>query len=88
MPISEIFPNFATDKASPRCCTNTGPVAPGRENVLVWGDAVAQGERAFYSPFLLESTRQVLGCRGSEPTGGRPAGSQLAAVDYLRGRSG
>ena len=28
-------------------------------------------------------TRQVLGCRESEPTGGRPAGSQLAAVDFL-----
>lgn len=29
-------------------------------------------------------TRQVLGCRGSEPTGGRPAGSQLAAVEFCK----
>ena len=29
-------------------------------------------------------TRQVLGCRGSEPTGGRLAGSQLAAVFFVR----
>lgn len=31
------------------------------------------------SPAML--TRQVLGCRGSEPTGGRLAGSQLAALN-------
>ena len=31
------------------------------------------------SPAML--TRQVLGCRGSEPTGGRLAGSQLAAKE-------
>ena len=31
------------------------------------------------SPAML--TRQVLGCRESEPTGGRPAGSQLAALN-------
>ena len=31
------------------------------------------------SPAML--TRQVLGCRGSEPTEGRPAGSQLAAMN-------
>ena len=58
------------------CSTNIRPVAPGRENVLVWGDAVAQGERAFYSPYFI---RQVLGCLARGQTGGRPAGSQLAA---------
>ena len=41
-------------------------------------------QRTYYldaSPAML--TQQVLGCRESEPTGGRPAGSQLAAVDFL-----
>lgn len=31
----------------------------------------------------LACIRQVLGCRGSEPTEGRPAGSQLAAEGFL-----
>ena len=42
-------------------------------------------QRTYYldaSPAML--TRQVLGCHGSEPTGGRPAGSQLAAVYLAR----
>lgn len=49
--------NFASDKATLMCRTNIRPVAPGRENVLVWGDAVARGERAFYSPFFSASSR-------------------------------
>lgn len=42
-------------------------------------------QRTYYldaSPAML--TRQVLGCQGSEPTGGRLAGSQLAAVYSAR----